>query len=360
MLPASKSGSRKVEKRPARETNPAVLRQAMLRRLRRRTSASGRVRLPAVPALIDHYVTTLAILFASVGRPFDDEELATLRGILEPQLKEGFEASPYAHVIVRYETDPPPAVVLSYRFSLEVSTMKDEYDQWVETRTPPLFGAHPDAKVMALARSLGPPSDVPVLDIGAGSGRNALPLAREGFPIDGVEVTPSLAAILRAEASRAGVAVRVFEGDVLDAALDIPREHYRLIVLAEVFAHIRGVRPLRAWFERLAGLLAPGGLLVFSVFLTGDGYQPDRLNRELSEVFWCTLFTRRELAEGSAGLRLALVSDESVPDYERRHLPPEAWPPTGWFEEWTRGQDLYDLPAVKAPCEMRWLVYRRL
>ena len=45
--------------------------------------------------------------------------------------------------------------------------------------------------------------------------------------------------------------------------------------------------------------------------------------------------------------------------YEKEHLPREAWPPTRWFEEWTDGRDLFDLPAGEAPMDLRWLAYKR-
>jgi hypothetical protein len=76
-------------------------------------------------------------------------------------------------------------------------------------------------------------------------------------------------------------------------------------------------------------------------------------------VFWCCVFTRRDLAEALEGLPFELVSDESVYEFEKANLPAAAWPPTGWFEEWTRGLDLFDLTPEKSPIELRWLVYRR-
>jgi 2-polyprenyl-3-methyl-5-hydroxy-6-metoxy-1,4-benzoquinol methylase len=346
--------------RRPRETNPARLREAATRRLPRRMSAQGQVRLPAVPALLDDYLRRLSVIFSAVGRAFDAGEMDELRSALEPQLRKGFEASPFAHVLVKYQTEEPPEVSLSYWITVEISTIEDEYQEWVQDRTPPLFGAHPDAKVMALAASLGAPAAVRVLDVGAGTGRNALPLARAGHPVDAVELAVPLAELLRKEVRDAGVAARVFQGDILDRSLGVPERHYRLVVLAEVIAsHTRTVRDLRGWFERLSELLSPGGLLVLSAFVGAEGYGPDPMIRELSQVFWCCLFSRREIKEASAGLWLEPVSDESVHDYEKTHLPPEAWPPTGWFEDWSRGRDLFDLPAEASPCELRWLVYRK-
>jgi hypothetical protein len=131
------------------------------------------------------------------------------------------------------------------------------------------------------------------------------------------------------------------------------------VILCEVVSHFRGKTELRRLFERASELLVPGGLLAFSVFLPVSGYQPDTLARELAQVFWCSLFTRDDLKEASAGLGLSQLSEESVYEYEKKHLPETAWPPTGWFEEWTRGLDLFRLSLGKAPIDMRWVVYRK-
>jgi SAM-dependent methyltransferase len=211
--------------------------------------------------------------------------------------------------------------------------------------------------VMDLCRMLG--TDAPVLDIGAGTGRNTLPIARAGHPTSAVELSPDLARILRTDAEKEGLEVRLFEGDVLNAPLELPEAYYRLIILCEVVSHFRSTDDLRRLFERTASLLAPGGLLAFSVFLPVSGYQPDQLAFELSQVFWSTLYTRDDLKKASADLGLSQLSEESVHDYEKKRLPESDWPPTGWFVEWTRGNDIYNLPVGKAPVDMRWVVYKK-
>jgi len=357
----SKPREKKKDKRSNRETNQAVVRQAMIRRLPRRLGAKGQMALPAAPSLLDHYQELLIEAFGALGRNFTPDETAHLRKVLEEKLGEAFRASPYSRVIVHYETDEPPETSLTWRMQVNTSSVADEYASWVKTRQPPFFGTHPDAKIVDCARSLGAPRDVPVLDVGAGTGRNTLPLAREGFPTDAVELTPALAAILRADVEKEQLTVRIFEGDALSGALEIPERHYRLLCLAEVIAsHIRTVEQVRALFEAAGEALATGGLLVFNAFLANEGYRPDAMARELSQVFWCNVFTRIDLENAMRGLPFELVSDESTHDFEHERQPPEAWPPTGWFADWARGLDLYDLPAGRAPVELRWLVYRRL
>ncbi len=333
---------------------------AMIRRLPKgRLAAKGEVAFPAAPTLRDHCVDELAKLFSTIGRPFSAADLDQLRSILERKLREGFELSPYSTVVVSYETDELPSTAVRYRIGVRKSTMADQYNLWVNTRTPPLFGSHPDAKIMDLARSLGDAEKNPALDVGAGTGRNTLPLARAGHPTDAVEVSPDLAQILRDSMAEQKLEGRVFESDILGTSLELPTNHYRLILLCEVVSHFRKLEHVRLLFERAAELLAPGGLLVLSAFLAEDGYEPDPMARELSEVHWCSLYTRGEFEAASASLGLELVSDESVFEYEKAGLPPEAWPPTGWFSEWATGLDLFDMKPEEAPIDMRWLVYRK-
>jgi len=345
--------------RPKPETDPVTLKASVIRRLTKKIGVNGRVRLPAVPSLLEDYVENLRKMFASYGRVFSEVEIENLRKILDGKLKEGWAISPYAHVNVRYESEAPPKIGISYWVSTEISTIEDQYADWVKTRTPPLFGKHPDSKVMDLARSLGAPGDTPVLDIGAGTGRNTLPLARAGFPADAVELSPDLANILRNEAASEGLNVTLYQGDVLGEGMVLPKGRYRLVILCEVVSHFRETSEVRKLFERTSELLAPGGLLAFSAFVPVGGYQPDQLARELAQVFWCSLFTRDEFKEASAGLGFSLLSEESVFEYEKKHVPAQDWPPTGWFEEWARGLDVYRLSIGKAPIDLRWMVYRK-
>jgi len=349
------SSGKKIE----RETKAPILRQAVMRRLPQRLSANAEFRLPPVPALLEHYTQVFNNLWVSIGRVFSAADLDQFRAGLKQNLERAWAASPYSAVKVSFSTIAPPGSGLNWNVDVETQTMADEYAYWVKTRTPPLFGKHPDAKVLDLARSLGVPAETPILDVGAGTGRNTLPLSRAGFPTDAVEMAPALAAILREEVANEGRPVQVFEHSILDPNLPAPAGHYRLVFLAEVVSHFRTFAELRALFEVAARLLPAGGLLLFSTFLSSDGYKPDDVVREMSEVLWCKLFTRRELDDAVDGQPFQRVSDESVPGYEKANLPAEAWPPTGWFETWSGGQDLFDLPVGKPPMELRWLVYRK-
>jgi hypothetical protein len=348
------------DKRNSRETNLTILRRAMMRRLPRRIAGNGQLLLPSVPSLLDHYTDLLIGQFGELGRSFSKEERAHLRGILERKLEEALKASPASRVQVNWETDPPPKTSLSYRMTVVGGAVAEEFASWVGSRAEPVERSGPPAKVLFAARSLGEPKDVPVLDIGAGTHRNVLALARLGYPTDAVELIPATVATLRSDAEKESLPVRVFEAEALSTSLQIPEQHYKLVLLTDIIAsHIRETAQIRALFEGAAESLATGGLLVFGAFLSRDGYRPEPIERELSQVFFCNLFQRNELASAMQGLPFELVADESAHDFEQEHQTNGGFPPTGYFTDWSRGLDLYDLPPGRAPAELRWLSYRK-
>jgi SAM-dependent methyltransferase len=333
--------------------------EGMLAGIARRSKASGEIVVPAVPALLDHYLDMLDTQFTSLGRRFSEEELAKLRSLLERKLEEGFGVSPHSTVHVRYETDAPPSFGINYAVAMAPSTIEGEYALWVAMRPPPYFGKNPDKKLMHLAEKLVPPARSPCLDVGAGTGRNTFPLARRGHPVDVVELSPALAAILERDARKEELPVRVHRGSVLSDAVVLPSSYYGLIVAAEVTSHFRGLEDLRRFYVRLADVLSEEGVALVQVFVPAENVRPDEATRQLSQTFWSTLFTYDDLREAASGLPLRLESDESVVDYEKMHTLPAEWPPTPWYEGWTSGHDLFGNHGATAPMNLRWLVYRR-
>lgn len=346
-------------KRPSHETREPAIRQAILRKVPTRLIAKGELHFPALPALADHYTQLLDQTWRATGRLFKPEELAYLRQVLCTKSEEAFAASPYSRISVTYETNPPPETSLTWTVNVRPSTIEEEYQEWVNTRTPPLFGEHPDAKAIDVAANLGVPQDSPILDVGAGTGRNCLPLAAKGHPVDAVELAPSLAQILRTEVEGRGLALNVFEGNFLDTQLPLPLSRYKMLLASEVLAHFRTAKQVHDFFVQADRVLAPGGLLVASVFLAHDGYKPDEFARQMSQATWCSVFTKGQLAEAAKETLLEFYSNESCLEYEKASLPAEQWPPSGWYENWAAGRDLFDLTPGKCPMEMRWVVYRK-
>ena len=332
-------------------------REALARRLRRRTDVKGQFTIPAVPGMLDECLKMCTDSFEAVGVFFAEAEIARLRSDLDGQLQIAFEASSRSTIDVTWQV-PVGSLVASYEIRARWQSLVESYDQWTHVRTPPYFGTRPDARVWALAGEADDPASCPVLDIGAGAGRNSLALARRGHPVDAVEMTPAFADIIRAEAQREALEVRVLQRDVFATAADLRRD-YQLIVLSEVAPEFRSVAELTAAFELAAICLAPGGRLVLNAFLARGDYVPDDAARQLGQQCYSSIFTYAELAEASALLPLELVADDSVHDYEKANLPAEAWPPTDWYVNWVTGADLFEGPPEQCPIEARWLVYRK-
>lgn len=322
----------------------------------RRAVANGEIVLPAVPGMLDDYVKLCDDTFTTLGVHFSPDELANLRGVIEEQLRESYSASQRSDIVIRYEV--PTGLVANYRVAPRWLTVGQAYDNWVATREPPLFGTEPDARVVAVAAQAGEPAMSPVLDIGAGTGRNSLALARRGHPVDAVEMTQKFAEIITIEAQGEGLSVRVLRRDVFET-LDDLRTDYRLILLSEVVSDFRDPTQLRKLFELAAHCLAPGGQLLFNIFLPRGDYTPDDVALQLGQQCYTSIFTRSDLAAAEVGLPLQLIADDSVYEYEKANLPADAWPPTSWYAAWVNGQDVFDLPMDQSPIEMRWLVFRK-
>jgi SAM-dependent methyltransferase len=337
--------------------DPVTLRAAMARRLLKRAAVSGRITVPAVPGMTDECVDMCRRVFAGLGRAMGSEELAQCRTIIGDKLAEAYGGSPRSNIVIEFGA--PPKSLLRYEVAADVRTIADAYASWVAERTPPLFGTHPDARITTLAQELTPPESSPVLDIGAGTGRNALALARLGHPVDALEMTPKFAELLEEEAAEAQLAVRVIRKNLFESQAELGR-NYRLILLSEVLADFHDTAELRRLFEIASDALTVGGILVFNVHVPMAGFAPDTATLQWAQSCYSMYFTSEQLSRAIAGLPLEMVADDSVHDFERTHLPEEAWPPTGWYAEWVTGQDLYDVPREQSPIEMRWLVYKKI
>jgi SAM-dependent methyltransferase len=351
------------EAKKSNRTASPVIREEILTELTNKFLLRGDLIMPCIPSMKHDYFQRIHAIFKACGITPTPEKLKELHQQILAKINQGFQESPHSRIRIKSESILEPERGLTFNIGLMNYSVVAQYQDWLQNRKPPLFGTHPDAKLMAVAAALGEPSQVPVLDVGAGTGRNTIPLAQAGYPVDAVELTPEFVQQIQSQAQELGLPVRVFLGDIL-----APREvklrpaHYRLVVLAEVVAsHFKNVEQLRLLLAKMADCLQSGGLLLFSTFLTVDDYEPNEVARQLSQVNWSCLFTRQDLAEAIMQLPLEIVADESVVEYEKKHLPIEAWPPTGWFIKWREGENLFPLKDrdFKSPLELRWILCRR-
>lgn len=344
------------KKPPAQPRTVPDLSPAMLQRIKQRISTSGSLKLPAVPSLVDCYVEVCTKFFSASGRHFSNDEAERARSILAATLDAAFAGSPRSKIVVSFRAEPGSP--LGYAVEEDVSTIADAYERWIGTSDAPLFGAHPDARVWAVAAEFELPRACPVLDLGAGTGRNALALAKRGFPVDAVELTPKFAQMIAEQAAEMNLTVRVVGNNVF-LARDELRRDYRFFFASEVVPDFRGVSELRQLFEVAAETLVEGGVLLFNIHLAAHGFTPDKAGREFSQQSYSAVFTPSDVRDAMADLPFELVSNDSVYRYELDNLPSEAWPPTPWYINWISGLDVYEIESDKCPVELRWLTFRR-
>ena len=130
------------------------------------------------------------------------------------------------------------------------------------------FGRSPAGRLFRfrLAERIGArvPRGSRLLDIGAGTGEDAVWFTQQGFEVLGLEPSSGMAAVARAKAERAGVAVsfeeRSFEGFAPAAPFDAAYSDFGAMNCV----------PLAAWAAGLSRLVRPGGFL----FLVLMGRRP--------------------------------------------------------------------------------------
>jgi 2-polyprenyl-3-methyl-5-hydroxy-6-metoxy-1,4-benzoquinol methylase len=338
--------------------------QLLFNRIKRIGSASGQIILPCVPALTHCYVEQILALFELLGIKFNQERVSDLTERLQTKLEQGYQASQHSQLVVRYQPAKPPQLGLVLDIEVEINTLKNFYEKTVsehfgaklEQMETEVFGKHPNAKVIDVALKL--PQNSRVLDIGAGSGRNTLPLARMNLAVDAIELAEIFSTQLQSLSDRQSLPIKVIQADILDPLVRLPFGHYQLAILAEILPHFRDPDQVRLVLAKMCDGVAKDGLILFNTFVTQSGYMPSEAEKQVGQVSQAFFLTDHELRTCLNGLPLEILTRESVYEYEKTHLPPEAFPPSPWFELWTRGRLVFDCEEVAIALE--WILCRRI
>jgi 2-polyprenyl-3-methyl-5-hydroxy-6-metoxy-1,4-benzoquinol methylase len=181
------------------------------------------------------------------------------------------------------------------------SSVKDHY----AAHLAPLYtwmsggAAAPRERFNALLRTLNlSPSHpgVTALDLGAGSGFQALPLAAAGYAVTAVDLSEILLAELAGEAAAANLPfpIRAALGDLRDLSRHVPIPAPELIVcMGDTLPHLPSLDDVVRLLADSAAALAPGGHLLLSfrdytVARTGaDRFIPVRSDAD--RIFTCFL-----------------------------------------------------------------------
>jgi len=132
-----------------------------------------------------------------------------------------------------------------------------------------------DLELLVETLEFGP--DDRLLDIFCGYGRHALPLARMGARVIGVDISAEYVAELQREANVAKLSVTAIEGDFLtltDADFGPAGSFDAAYCLGNSFSFF-AYGPMQAFLSRIAGLLKPGGRFLAHTEMVAESVLPD-------------------------------------------------------------------------------------
>lgn len=150
-----------------------------------------------------------------------------------------------------------------------------------------------------------------VLELGAGSGRVALVLAREGFDVTAVDRSEPLCEALGARAEAAGLAVTIECADARE--LSFGRRFGLVLAPMQLFQLLGGHDGRRRALAAIAGHLAPGGVAAVALVEAVQEFEPGSVEllpdlRELDG--W--LYSSVPVAARDLGDRIELVRDRAA------------------------------------------------
>jgi SAM-dependent methyltransferase len=103
-----------------------------------------------------------------------------------------------------------------------------------------------------------------VLELGCGTGHKLIPIASDGHPCVGLELSPHMLAEAQRKADVRGVQVEWVQGDM--RAFDLGRTFDLVLIAANSLLHLHEAEDLVDCFRSVRRHLAPGGRLVLDVF----------------------------------------------------------------------------------------------
>jgi len=136
-----------------------------------------------------------------------------------------------------------------------------DYDSWASVYDA-WGGAMPQdvEHYLRLARE----ADGPIVELAVGTGRVAIPIAREtGKPVLGIDASAAMLEIARERA--VGLPLELRLGDMRELQLDEPAA--LIYVPGRSVLHLRGWREKREVFERVSRALRTGGRFAFNAFV---------------------------------------------------------------------------------------------
>ena len=105
----------------------------------------------------------------------------------------------------------------------------------------------------------------PILELGCGTGRLAIPLAREGFAVTGIDRSEAMLDQARTKSAQDGVSVAWVNADMRD--FDLGQPFTLVIIPNNTLCHILHLDDFEAFLSCVGRHLAPDGRFIIDVFV---------------------------------------------------------------------------------------------
>ena len=129
------------------------------------------------------------------------------------------------------------------------------------------------------------------VDLGAGSGFQAIPLAEVGFTVTAIDISRDLLAELKKAAGK--LPIRTIQDDLLSFAEHSPANIEIIVCMGDTLTHLKSLAEVRDLIRRTYGALERGGLLVLGFRdLTVELTRLDRIipvRSDANRIFTCFL-----------------------------------------------------------------------
>ncbi|MCI5145982.1 MAG: class I SAM-dependent methyltransferase [Candidatus Electrothrix sp. AR3] len=148
---------------------------------------------------------------------------------------------------------------------------KEEWEKRYDDHDLPWDSGQPDPRLMALLANW-PRFSGKILEIGCGTGTNAVWLAEQGFQVTALDISSSAVAMAQQRSAKKGVECSFVAADFLTCSLG--EEPFSLIFDRGCFHSMAGMEERRNFVQQAASYLAPGGLW-FSLIGNKDQVIPE-------------------------------------------------------------------------------------
>ena len=135
---------------------------------------------------------------------------------------------------------------------------------------------------LALWRELAEQAGGPVLEVGAGTGRVALDLARHGHDVTALDSAPALLDALRERAAAEGLEVEAVRADARD--FELRRRFALCVVPMQTVQILGGADGRQAFLRRAREHLQPGGLLAAALAAQLEAFDAGAADPPLPDV----------------------------------------------------------------------------